>query len=170
MGLPGGGTPTAGGGSRLPSIPGMADTGLSSSINVTPMIDVMLVLLIIFLVVTPILTQYEATPPQAITAQAEPDDDVVTVGIDDGGAFYVENRPVPDGSLAAALRRELAGQPAGQRLIYLRGDRDVSYARILDAVEAARRAGVSTIGAITEPFDPDAAETDAVARAGEGGM
>ena len=149
------GTPTAGGGSALPRIPGIADTGLSAQINVTPMIDVMLVLLIIFMVVTPILTQYEATPPSAITARPEPDDDVVTIGIDRAGSFYVENAPVAAGQLAASLERSLSGQPFGERLVYLRADRDVSYARIMDAVEAARDAGVATIGAITEPFEPE---------------
>jgi biopolymer transport protein TolR len=155
------GTPTAGGGSALPRIPGISDSGLSAQINVTPMIDVMLVLLIIFMVVTPILTQYEATPPSAITARPEPDDNVVTIGIDRGGSFYVENDAVAPLQLAASLESALSGQAFGERLVYLRADRSVSYARIMDAVEAAREAGVATIGAITEPFE---AETDAETR------
>jgi biopolymer transport protein ExbD len=154
-------TPIAGGGSTLPRIPGMESGGLSSQINVTPMIDVMLVLLIIFLVVTPILTQYEATPPSAITARPEPDDDVLTLGIDSQGAFYLENEPIATVGLAGALRRAMADQPEDDRVLYLRADRGVSYARVLDAVEAAADAGVATIGAITEPLPEEGAEEGA---------
>jgi biopolymer transport protein TolR len=149
------GTPKSAGGSSVPTVVGMDEGGLSAQINVTPMIDVMLVLLIIFMVVTPILTQYEATPPRAITAQPEPDDDVVTLGIDTRGDFYVENEPVARAGLAGRLRSALAGQPEGDRLIFLRADRGVGYDRVLDAVEAAREAGVTTIGAITEPVAED---------------
>lgn len=124
-----------------------------SEINVTPFVDVMLVLLIIFMVVTPILTQYEATPPYAMTATPEPDDDIITLGIDTEGAFFIENTPVADAVLATRLREELSSQPEGERLLYLRADRGASYARVLDAVEAARTAGVTTIGAITVPQD-----------------
>jgi biopolymer transport protein ExbD len=149
-------TPLAGGGSAVPEVPGMGRGGLSSAINVTPMIDVMLVLLIIFMVVTPILTQYEATPPTALTARPEPDDDIVTLGIDTRGAFFVENDPVPDAEVVARLREALADEPAGERLLYLRADRGVAYSRVLDAVEAARKAGVTTLGAITVPQDETA--------------
>lgn len=148
-------TPTAGGRSALPRIPGVAESSLSAQINVTPMIDVMLVLLIIFMVVTPILTQYEATPPDAITARPEPDDDIVTLGIDQDGAFFVENEAVADALLQSRLAETLASQPFGERILYLRADRGVSYRRVLDAIEAAREAGVATIGAITEPLEDE---------------
>ena len=146
-------TPVAGGGSAVPQVPGFSEGGLSSTINVTPMIDVMLVLLIIFMVVTPILTQYEATPPPAVTAAPEPDDDVVTLGIDTRGDFFVENEAVTDGQLTARLLELYQGE-RGDRLLYLRADRGVSYARVLDAIEGARAAGITTIGAITS--DPEA--------------
>ena len=141
-------------GSAVPRIPGIAEEGLSSTINVTPMIDVMLVLLIIFMVVTPILTQYEATPPTALTARPEPDDDVITLGIDTRGSFYVEDRAISDGELTPRLLELFRGQ-RGDRLLYLRADRGVSYARVLDAIEGARAAGVTTIGAITEPLESE---------------
>ena len=146
--------PMAGGGSAVPRIPGISDDGLSSTINVTPMIDVMLVLLIIFMVVTPILTQYEATPPPALTARPSPDDDVVTLGIDNRGDFFVENEAVTDDQLTARLLELYRGE-RGDRLLMLRADQGVSYARVLDAIEGARAAGVTTIGAITS--DPEEA-------------
>jgi biopolymer transport protein ExbD len=154
-------TPPAGGGSAVPRIPGMESSGLSADINVTPMIDVMLVLLIIFMVVTPILTAYEATPPTAFTARPEPDDDIVTLGIDTQGAFFLENEAIAEGTLAARLREAVAVQDSDERILYLRADRGVSYARVLDAVEAAAEAGVTTIGAITTPLEEE--------QAGEGG-
>lgn len=151
-------TPIGGAASSVPEIPGLERAGLSAAINVTPMVDVMLVLLIIFMVVTPILTQYEATPPTAITARPEPDDDIITLGIDTQGAYFVENEAVEDALLPARLREMLADQPEGDRLLYLRADRGVSYSRVLDAVEAAGQAGVTTIGAITVPLEDEAAQ------------
>ncbi len=148
-------TPIAGGGSALPEIPGIDATNLSAEINVTPMVDVMLVLLIIFMVVTPILTQYEATPPTAVTARPEPDDDILTLGIDKAGAFFLENYPVEDAMLSTQLREAMAGQEGDERVLYLRADRGVSYARVLDAMEAASSAGVTTIGAITVPLEEE---------------
>lgn len=141
-------TPVAGGRSAVPQITGVGEGEMSATINVTPMIDVMLVLLIIFMVVTPILTQYEATPPPAVTAAPEPDDDVVTLGIDTRGDFFVENEAVTDDQLTGRLLELYRGE-RGDRLLYLRADRGVSYARVLDAIEGARAAGVTTIGAIT---------------------
>lgn len=151
---PNGRTPVTGGGSPLPRVPGVSGSGLSAAINVTPMIDVMLVLLIIFMVVTPILTQYQAEPPTAVTARPEPDDDVITIGIDTEGAFFLENEAVADADLAPRLIETFRGA-RGERILYLRADRGVSYARVLDAVEGARAAGVTTIGAITAPLESE---------------
>ena len=153
---PGNRTPMAGGGSAVPQVPGIAEGGLSATINVTPMIDVMLVLLIIFMVVTPILTQYEATPPTALTARPEPDDNVITLGVDNRGSFFLEDQPITDGELTPRLL-ELFRAERGDRLLYLRADRGVSYSRVLDAIEGARAAGVTTIGAITEPLESERA-------------
>jgi biopolymer transport protein ExbD len=129
----------------------MSGAEVSSEINVTPMVDVMLVLLIIFMVVTPVLTQYEATPPTAVNVMPEPDEDVITLGIDNQGAFYVENEQVPGNRLQATLRQIYERRP-GDHLMFLRADRGVGYNVVLDAIDAARGAGVRTIGAIIEPI------------------
>mgnify|MGYP006202808973 CR=1 FL=1 len=118
---PGNRTPLASGGSAIPRVAGISEGGLSSAINVTPMIDVMLVLLIIFMVVTPILTRYEATPPEAVTARPEPDDDVITLGIDVAGDFFVENEAVTDDQLTARLLEHYRGRP-GDRLLVKPGE------------------------------------------------
>lgn len=144
--------PTSFGGSAVPTVTGTGGAEVNADINVTPMVDVMLVLLIIFMVVTPILAQYEATPPEAQFVMPEPDEDVVTLGIDENGAFFLENEPVPDAQLARTLQDLYARRP-GDHLMFLRADRGVGYDVVLDAVEAARYAGVRTIGAIATPVE-----------------
>jgi biopolymer transport protein ExbD len=118
-----------------------------SAINVTPMIDVMLVLLIIFMVITPGLVG--ASLPEA--RQSAPErEDRVTLGIDARGGYSVDERPVPAERLESALREQYARRP-DDHVLYLKADRGVRYARVLTAVDAAQRVGVRRIGAITEP-------------------
>lgn len=146
------------GGSAIPTVTGFEEDAVTADINVTPMVDVMLVLLIIFMVVTPVLSTYEATPPAAMHVVPEPDEDVITLGIDAEGAFYVENEPVPPAQLAQHLRGVYSRRP-GDHLLFLRGHEGVSYSVVLDAIDAARAAGIRTIGAITTPeSDQDAGE------------
>ena len=145
-------SPTAFGGSAIPTVGGIGGAGVNADINVTPMVDVMLVLLIIFMVVTPVLTQYEATPPTAVNVMPEPDEDVITLGIDKDGAFYIEGDHVPANRLQPALRQIYERRP-GDHLLFLRADRGVGYNVVLDAIDAARGAGVRTIGAIIEPIE-----------------
>jgi biopolymer transport protein ExbD len=122
-----------------------------SEINVTPMIDVMIVLLILFMVVTPVLAQYALKLPGASNVSPETEADVVELAIDQAGAFWVNDTRVPATELEAYLTRVFAARP-GDHLLYLRADGSVGYDRVLDAVDAARAAGVRRIGAITEPM------------------
>jgi len=145
------------GSSMIPVPPGLRDVGVMSEINVTPMIDVMIVLLIIFMVVTPVITNYAVRLPAAAHVIPETDDEVLELGIDQAGDYWVDEDRVPAAQLEDHLTRLYAARP-GDHLIYLRADRGVGYDRVLDAVDAARTAGVRRIGAITEPAqsDPDA--------------
>lgn len=143
------------GGSSIPSVAGVGRGGVTSDINVTPMVDVMLVLLIIFMVITPVLASYEAALPQAQHVVPEPDDDVITLGIDAQGVYHVNGDPVAPARLAGVLRGIYSGRP-GDHLLFLRADRDVGYDIVLSAIDAARAAGVRTIGAITIPIELDA--------------
>ena len=138
------------GGSAVPTVAG-ADSDVTADINVTPMIDVMLVLLIIFMVITPALA-FEAKLPKARTSAPEKEDRI-TLGIDTRGLYYIEpsSTPIPDAALVNRLRDEYS-KPGREddHILYLKADQGVEYARVLTAIDAARNAGVRRIGAITE--------------------
>jgi biopolymer transport protein ExbD len=116
------------------------------------MIDVMLVLLIIFMVVTPSITSM-ALLPKAVTALPEREDRI-TLAIDASGRFFLDGDRAP-GSIApdelgSRLRAEYARRAPDDHVLYLKADQRVPYGQVLTAVDAARQAGVSRIGAITE--------------------
>jgi len=140
------------GGSVLPKIAGV-ESDVNADINVTPMIDVMLVLLIIFMVVTPALA-YEAKLPKAKMSAPEKDDRV-TLGVDKNGQYWIEDVPNPGPIPLNQLQRRLQetynmrGNPEDHTL-YLKADNGVQYSTVLDAIDAARNAGVRRIGTITE--------------------
>ena len=127
--------------------------GLAAEINVTPMVDVMLVLLIIFMVVTATVP-FTATLPHARHA-APAREDRVTVGIDAAGRYWIEDVPNPGpiapeafpGRLAAAYAERAE---ADNHILYLRADHGASYATVMRAVEAARALGVRRLAMITE--------------------
>jgi biopolymer transport protein ExbD len=147
------------GGSPLPKIAGMDGSDVNGDINVTPMVDVMLVLLIIFMVITPALAGYVAILPDAANSESEKDDRV-TLGIDTQGRFFIEPnpRPVEDADLPAQLLQQYSYRP-DDHVLYLKADEGVEYSRVLTAIDAAREAGVRRIGAITQgPAEESQAE------------
>jgi biopolymer transport protein TolR len=149
------------GGSAVPTVAGMSGQDVNSEINVTPMIDVMLVLLIIFMVITPALAGYTAILPEALTAVQE-NEDKVTLGIDTNGNFFLEdnpagNDPIPPAALAQVLTGAFANRPE-DHVLYLKADINAPYALVLTAIDAAREAGVVRIGSITEISKEEAAK------------
>jgi biopolymer transport protein ExbD len=125
--------------------------GLASSPNVTPMIDVMLVLLIIFMIVTPLLNAgMRAEPPVGVNLKSHPEDPVDQVlGIDANGAYYLNKRPIQKVTLAAQLKAIFAARTA-DKILYLKADKNLEYSKVLDAVDIAARNGVRVVGAISE--------------------
>ena len=140
------------GGSVLPKVAGI-DQEVNADINVTPMVDVMLVLLIIFMVVSPALA-YEAKLPKAKMSAPEKEDRV-TLGVDKSGQYWIEDvpnpGPIPLNRLQQRLQETYAirGNPDDHTL-YLKADNNVEYSVVLSAIDAARQAGVRRIGTITE--------------------
>jgi biopolymer transport protein ExbD len=132
--------------------PGHTRDELASSINVTPMVDVMLVLLIIFMVVT-VSLPYTAQLPRA-RAAAPAAEDRVTLAIDVQGAYWMGRARIPAPELPARLEAAYAARD-GDHVLYLKADHGVPYATVLTAMDAAREAGVRRLGMITEPVRRD---------------
>lgn len=125
------------------------DLPVNHDINVTPFIDVMLVLLIIFMVAAPLATvDVKVDLPVASATPSPKPDRPVYVTIRADGAMLVNEQAVADTALGAVVQ-QVAGPADGQR-IYLRADRTVRYERVMDAMNALRGAGyvqVALVGA-----------------------
>jgi len=134
---------------------------VAANINVTPMIDVMLVLLIIFMIVTPAITAgFQATIPRAKNPDArEEGEGEVRLGIDRDGKFYIDitgasgkytgPRYISDDDLQKQLTNLYASRTT-DKILYLRADEGIEYSRVQQALEIARKAGVRVVGAIAE--------------------
>ena len=119
--------------------------------NVTPMIDVMLVLLIIFMIVVPAINAgFQAVPPQGVNLKAHPEDEGdVVLGIDDQGRYYVDKKPVRAEDLANVLKGIYDARTT-DKIMYVKADKGLDYAKVLDALDIAAKAGVRVSGMITE--------------------
>jgi len=129
----------------LPSRSG--DRRLLSEINVTPLVDVMLVLLVIFMVTTPLLQQgTEVELPRAARAEVR-EAERITLTLTRDGRIYLNADEVPRERLAARLAA-LAG---GERVLHFRGDAQVAYGMVIEVMDAVKAAGIETVGMITQP-------------------
>ncbi len=137
---------------------------LQGEINVTPMVDVMLVLLIIFMVVTPALLQgFTATLPQGANLIERPADEArVTLGIDVQGNYYLNRQLIPKEQAQDRLANEFALQP-DEKVLFLKAHHDLPYEEVLIAMRIARDAGARVMAAVSE----QSPEARAAARAAE---
>lgn len=121
-----------------------------NEINMTPLVDVMLVLLIIFIITVPVMKHaVNIDLPRASSEpeQTKPQNILFTVAAD--GSYYWNEQKVDDAELVGRLAAEAAKDP--QPELHIRGDKAVRYERVAQAMSAARQAGVRKIGFITEP-------------------
>jgi len=127
-----------------------AKGSLKADINVTPLVDVMLVLLIIMMLIAPLLQQGVAvTLPEAGNTGEKPDtQDQTVVAIDASGRFYVNALKVANDDLVARVQKALEDKK--EKLVYLKGDKDAKYSAIMDAMDAMRKAQIENIALITE--------------------
>ena len=125
--------------------------GVKAEPNVVPMIDVMLVLLIIFMVVTPALAAgFQAVPPDGVNLKSHPEDDADQVlGIDKNGQYYMNKQPIRNEELAQTLKAIFDARQT-DKILYVKADRDLEYAKVLDAMDIASHNGVRVVGAITD--------------------
>ena len=128
-----------------------AGGGVASSPNVTPMIDVMLVLLIIFMVVTPaLLAGFNAQPPQGQNLKDHPEDEEndQVLGIDKDGNYYLNKKPISKTAIEAEIKRIYTNRD--DRVMYLKADKDLAYEKVVDATDMAAKNGVSVVAMISD--------------------
>lgn len=121
-----------------------------NEINMTPLVDVMLVLLIIFIITVPVMKHaVNIDLPRATSEpeQTKPQNILFSVAAD--GSYYWNDQKIADSELEPRLAAEAAKDP--QPELHIRGDKDVRYERIAQAMSAAREAGVRKIGFVTDP-------------------
>ena len=121
-----------------------------NEINMTPMVDIMLVLLIIFIITVPVLKHaVNVDLPRATNTPQTAKPETVTLSVDADGAYFLNQTQVSDTELADQLKQAAGQNP--QPDLHIRGDKAVRYERVAQAMAAAQQAGVKKIGFITEP-------------------
>ncbi|MGO9831135.1 MAG: ExbD/TolR family protein [Myxococcaceae bacterium] len=125
----------------------------NSDINVTPLVDVVLVLLIIFMVVTPLLEKdIQVRVPDEDTQEVqEPDPNQIVVSIEESGIIKLNSEAVEDAAYVERMKRVLAAKAPEERLVFFIPEEKANYARVVFALDGARSAGAKILGVITEP-------------------
>jgi len=129
---------------------GGAKGGLKADINVTPLVDVMLVLLIIMMLVAPMLEQgVNVKLPVATNTADKPETQGQTVvAIARDKSMYLNTKPVQEGQLATKINELLENQK--EKIVVIRADQEVEYSAVMAAMDQLRQAGIEDIGLITE--------------------
>ena len=123
-----------------------------NEINMTPLVDVMLVLLIIFIITVPVMKHaVNIDLPRATSEPEQPKPQNILFSVTADGAYYWNEQKIDDSELPGRLAAEAAKEP--QPELHIRGDKAVRYERVAKAMSEAREAGVRKIGFVTEP-DP----------------
>jgi biopolymer transport protein TolR len=125
--------------------------GVKAEPNVTPMIDVMLVLLIIFMITIPqINAGFKAVPPEGQNLKPHPEEDGDQVlGIDDQGRYYLNKQPIRNEDLET-LVREIYGVEREDYIMYVKAHKDLQYLKVVDALGTLSKGGVRVAALITE--------------------
>lgn len=122
-----------------------------SEINVTPMVDVMLVLLIIFMVSAPLLTVgVPIDLPQTQAKSLDQDKEPLAVSVDDKGKIFLQNSEIPVDELVAKLKAITEARGGLDERIYVRGDRKVDYGTVMKVMARLSAAGFKRVAMVTE--------------------
>ncbi|HEX6052021.1 MAG TPA: biopolymer transporter ExbD [Gemmatimonadaceae bacterium] len=126
-------------------------SGVKAEPNVTPMIDVMLVLLIIFMIVIPTISAgFTATPPQGVNLKPHPEEDQDQVlGIDANGQYYLNKSAIRNEQLPERLKAIYDARTI-DKILYVKAHKDIEYEKVIDALDIAAAAGVRVTGLITD--------------------
>ncbi len=121
-----------------------------SDINVTPLVDVMLVLVVIFIITAPLLaSSIRLDLPRADAATPNEAPAFVTVVLDASGGLFLDDRPLEAPELAERLAQAARRNPETE--VQLRADRSIPYGRVVEVMGAAQKAGLNRIGFVAEP-------------------
>ena len=147
--------------------------GLTSDINVTPMVDIMLVLLIIFMVITPFLQQgVSVTLPRDMR---NPDEDPaiiketsVVVAITEDGKLFIGKKPIDKDQLKAEIDQKMATKTDAERIVYIRSDINANYGQVVETINLIRDSGIDQIGLVADKRKGPAEGAPAEGTAGGG--
>jgi len=124
-----------------------------AEINVTPMVDVMLVLLIIFMVAAPLMTSgVPVDLPKTQAQNLNQDNEPITITVNPEGKIYIQDTEIPMEGLVEKLRAIAQGQPAGaaERRIFVRGDKAISYGRVMEVMGTISAGGFTKVALLAE--------------------
>jgi biopolymer transport protein ExbD len=133
-------------------------TGPKGDINITPLVDVVLVLLIIFMVVTPLLQMgYEVQVPPKVESAAPPPDmsDQIVVRMDSNGAKYINKQRLSDAEFPARLDEALKGRQS--KVVFFAADGELDYGKVAAFMDEVRDNGVENLGIVFDDIRPAAA-------------
>jgi len=132
---------------------GGAKGGVKADINVTPLVDVMLVLLIIMMLVAPMLEQgVNVKLPRAVNATPKPQSqDQTIIAIGANRSMYINATPVQEADLANKVTEYFEKKGGGEKIVIIRADEEVEYGAVMAAMDQLRLAGIEDVGLITEP-------------------
>jgi len=124
-----------------------------NEINMTPLVDVMLVLLIVFIITVPVMKHsVNIDLPRATSTPQDTKPDTIRLSVDAQGDYFWNEQRVAEQDLLPRLEAEAKRDP--QPELHLRGDKEARYERVAQALAAAQRSGLRKIGFITEPRTP----------------
>lgn len=135
-------------------------SALNSDVNVTPMVDIMLVLLIIFMVVTPMLQSgVNLVLPKGDNPDVEADinsETAVIISIPFAGSYYVGRDPIPKDDLVRVIETKMRQRrPSDPQVIYIRGGAGVPYGEVVDIINSVRDAGFQHVGLVADRRRPN---------------
>src|ERR1035437_1842117 len=136
----------------------------NSEINVTPMVDVMLVLLIIFMIVTPLLQQGVSVNLPRDMNSPDPDEDIakdtsLVIAITKEGNFNIGKQEFPIDALGEKVKKLMENREPDKRIVYIKADVDVDYGKVVEAVDIIRKQDIDRIGLVADKKKGGEAQT-----------